>query len=167
MTSLTTRPMTYDEVAATFGIARTSARQLVQRRRWMKRKGNDGKVRADVPLEALPTPDEVLREMPHEDAQEALHEASRDAPQTHLLRHLIERLEAEVAELRPKAAERDAAVAQVDALQAIIAVERQRVEEWKAVADRWAMQAERLALTAPTPPVVERRGLFGWFRRAG
>jgi hypothetical protein len=32
MTSLTTRPMIYDEVAATFGIARTSARQLVQRR---------------------------------------------------------------------------------------------------------------------------------------
>jgi hypothetical protein len=127
----------------------------------MKRKGNDGKVRADVPLEALPAPDEVLREVPHEDAQEASRDVSHEASQTHLLKHLVERLEAEVAELRPQAAE-------LVAVKAMLEIERQRVEEWKAVADRWAQQVEQMiqALSAP-PPIKRRRGLFGWFRRAG
>ena len=34
---------------------------------------------------------------------------------------------------------------QVDALRAALEIERQRVEEWKAVADRWALKAERLS----------------------
>jgi hypothetical protein len=41
---------------------------------------------------------------------------------------------------------------------AMLETERQRVEEWKAVADRWAQQAERLALPAPAR--------WWWWRRA-
>ncbi len=42
-----------------------------------------------------------------------------------------------------------------------MAVERQRVEEWKAVADRFATQAEKLAEAAEA-----RRGWWPWKRRA-
>ena len=94
----------------------------------MKRKRNGGKVRADVPLEALPSPDEVLREVPHEDAQEA----SPDATPTQLLNHLIDCLESEVAELRPKVVKRDMLIALVYELRV----------EW----DRWAAQVERMTL---------------------
>ena len=48
------RLMTYDEISETFGITRKSTEQLVKRKRWMRRKGNDGKVRIDVPEDALP-----------------------------------------------------------------------------------------------------------------
>ena len=99
----------------------------------MKRKGNGGKVRADVPLEALPSPDEVLREVPHEDAQEASH----DAPPTQLLKQLIECLESEVAELRPKVVKRDVLVALVD--------------ELRADRDCWAAQVERMTLALLGP----------------
>jgi excisionase family DNA binding protein len=51
--------------------------------------------------------------------------------------------------------------AELIATKALLETERQRVEEWKAVADRWAMQAERLALPASPP----RR--WWWQRKAG
>ncbi len=63
------------------------------------------------------------------------------------LRDVINHQKAELAELRPKAAERD-----------VLAV---KVEEWKAVADRFATQAEKLAEAAEA-----RRGWWPWRRRA-
>lgn len=53
--------------------------------------------------------------------------------------------------------------AEINALKAILEAERKRAEELRAERDRWAAQAERLALPAPTP---ERRGWW-LFRRAG
>jgi hypothetical protein len=46
----------------------------------------------------------------------------------------------------------------VKALDALLENERQRVEEWKAVADRWAVQAERLS--------EQRRPWWPWRRSA-
>ena len=70
-------------------------------------------------------------------------------------------LTADLANLRDAlatmTAERDterARAAQVEALQTVLEIERQRVTEWQAAADRWATQAER------------RRGFLRWFRRA-
>jgi excisionase family DNA binding protein len=64
----------------------------------------------------------------------------------------------------------DALRAEVAKLQALLEAERQRGEEWKAQANRWAEQAERLALThavpAAAPAVQQSRGVFGWLRRA-
>jgi hypothetical protein len=51
------RLLTYDEIASTFGITRESARQLVIRKRWGRRKGNDGKARIEVPEDAMKTSD--------------------------------------------------------------------------------------------------------------
>jgi excisionase family DNA binding protein len=65
---------------------------------------------------------------------------------------------------------------EVEKLKAILEMERQRGQEWKEQADRWAAQAERLAIAPPvlvpatapeTPPAAaERRGWWP-FRRAG
>jgi predicted nucleic acid-binding Zn-ribbon protein len=59
---------------------------------------------------------------------------------------------------------RAANAAQVEALNTVLAVERERladerarVDEWKAVADRFALQAEALA--------ARPSRFFGWFRR--
>ena len=59
---------------------------------------------------------------------------------------------------------RAAIAAQVEALNTVLAVERERladerarVDEWKAVADRFASQAEALA--------ARPSRFFGWFRR--
>src|SRR5919202_1777129 len=46
--------LTYDELARALRITRESARQLVIRKHWGRRKGNDGKARIEVPTEALP-----------------------------------------------------------------------------------------------------------------
>src|SRR5215218_767374 len=51
-----TRSLSYDEIADMLGIERESARHLAFRRRWQRTKGNDGKARVEVPLEALPQP---------------------------------------------------------------------------------------------------------------
>jgi hypothetical protein len=63
---------------------------------------------------------------------------------------------------------RDAIAAQVEALNTVLAVERERtaaeqarVEEWKAVADRFATQAEKL-----TEAAEARRGWWPFRQRA-
>lgn len=54
--------------------------------------------------------------------------------------------------------------AEINALKAILEAERKRAEELREERDRWASQAERLALPAPTVPPTR-----GWwpFRRVG
>lgn len=47
--------LTYEEIADRLNISLPSARQKVRRNRWMKTKGNDGKVRVSVPREDLET----------------------------------------------------------------------------------------------------------------
>jgi excisionase family DNA binding protein len=49
--------------------------------------------------------------------------------------------------------------AELAATKALLEIERQRVLEWQSVADRWAQQAERLALPAPAPT---RSRCFRW-----
>ena len=157
--------LSYDELAERFGINRESARQLTLRKRWARRKGNDGRARVEVPLDALPA-------APSDD------ESRKTSDDTDLARALtrhIERLEQVVetatGQARKIEAERDAARAetraaerarddaysaerairaQVEALQAVIeaeknfiVVERDRVTELKAERDHWRNQATR------------------------
>jgi hypothetical protein len=170
--------MDYDTLAERLGIERESARQRAKRGQWARRKDNMGKMQVGVPAEVLETP----LERPAERPPDRDHEPTATADMTAVLTRHIERLElalkavqdkAEVleqerddvrAEVRAVEKARDAIAAQVDVLNTILAVERERtaaerarVEEWKAVADRFAGQVE--ALTA------RPRGLFGWLRR--
>jgi len=95
-----------------------------------------------------------------------------------LLRH-IERLERELETVREEARrdieglkqERDTALSrasdrdelsiQLDAINAVLAVERSRVDEWKAVADRFASQVQKMAV-----PERQRRSWWPWRRSA-
>jgi len=51
------RWLTYDEMAQELRITRESARQLTIRKRWARRKGNDGKARIGVPEDACTSDD--------------------------------------------------------------------------------------------------------------
>src|SRR3712207_5824063 len=56
-----------------------------------------------------------------------------------------------------------------NALKAILDAEKKHLEEIRADRDRWAAQAERLALPAPDATRAAtgtRRGLFGWMSRS-
>jgi hypothetical protein len=139
------RLLSYDEIAELFDIERESARHLALRKQWRRTKGNDGKARVEVPVEALPTPS--TGEAPADST------GQDTAIVPTLVRH-IERLElaldtaqeqlsdAEVArdsardEARAMERERDiartdarAVAAQVEALHTVLAVERKLVEE--------------------------------------
>ena len=174
--------MDYDTLAERLGIERESARQRAKRGQWARRKDNMGRMQVGVPAEVLEAPLERPSERPPDRGHEHSHEPDATADTNPVLNRHIERLElalkvacekAEIlerdrddvrAELRVAEKARDAIAAQLDVLNTILAVERERTsteraraEEWKAVADRFAGQAERLA---------ERPGsLFGWFRR--
>jgi len=72
-------------------------------------------------------------------------------------------LSGDATDLRVRNAQLEAVV---NALRAILDSEKKRAEELREDRDRWAAQAQRLAL--PPPPSVQERGtsLLGWVRRA-
>jgi len=76
--------------------------------------------------------------------------------------------EAAATELRIRNAQLEAGF---NALKAILEAEKKHLEEVREDRDRWAAQAERLALPAPDMPQVHsqrqgRRGLFGWMTKS-
>ena len=168
--------MDYDTLARRFGIERESARQKAKRGRWARRRDNAGGWQVGVPVE-------VLQEHPVRDHDRVQDDANveMNADVNAFTRH-IERLEQalEMAQVRANGLQqqldtardeaataekaRAAIAAQVEALNTVLAVERERladerarVDEWKAVADRFALQAEALA--------ARPSRFFGWFRR--
>jgi chromosome segregation ATPase len=185
--------LTYDGLAERLGIEKESARQRARRGLWARRKDNLGRITVAVPADLLESQTEALRDTPTEALQDPLPDALHEAVENRYLNRYVEKIEQalEVAQERAEALERErdeardeavaaekaraAVAAQLDALNAVLAVERervtderrradervaveqQRVEEWKAVADRFAAQAEALA-ARPT-------GLFAFFRR--
>jgi hypothetical protein len=211
-----TRSLSYDELADLLGIERESARHLTFRRRWRRTKGNDGKTRVEVPLEAIPAPGPAA---PTGDNPLGITGAAPDTPmgsltgsETVLTRH-IERLEGMLAEAQARLTDvetdrdaardeardaqraRDALSAQVDALNAVLTIERERIadlktiehqrteearqkaddaqqraEELRAERDRWLVAAETAqgriaALTAKAAEADARRPW--WKRLAG
>lgn len=173
--------MTYAELAEALGIGGDSARNLVRRKRWARQLGNDGMTRVGVPVEHLQEARGTERGSdPPTDLP-----ADGDDDGTSVISVLtshISRLERELQTLKEDhAAERDRLrdeaevlrqerdaerlrAAQVEALQAVIETERQRVEDLRADRDRWADQAATLAV--PAAPPAGRRGWWP-FRRAG
>lgn len=141
-----TRLMTYAELAAALRIAPDSARRLVARRKWTRRPGNDGRARIAVPIDKLQL---VTSDSPPDSPPDIRPHAIPDSPPTSeavaVLQRHIERLEGEIARLTSERDAERARASQVEALQTTIEIERARVSEWQAVADRWASQAERLA----------------------
>jgi len=159
-----TRSLSYDELADMLGIERESARHLAFRRRWRRTKGNDGKARVDVPLEALPQSSPATPTGGRPDGSTDTPAGAVTGSETVLTRH-IKRLEAMLTyaqarladveadcdaargEARDAVRAREAVEAQLAALDAVLAVERQRAQDLKADRDRWATQGEQLVAT--------------------
>jgi hypothetical protein len=139
------RWLTYDEMATELGIERESARQLVKRKRWARRAGNDGRARIGVPEEVFATRPDPVQE-PGQDpadspAQEPVQPLEQppvqDAAVTVLTQH-IERLEREMEGMRERLAAQETLPLQVAALNAALI-------ELRGDRDRWASLADKLA----------------------
>lgn len=166
------RPMTYDEAAA--ALERWAVPQLAKRRRSRRILGNDAKSPIAVSVEDLDTnpPDDLRpsdRAAPRRPSvvqTNTSDEAVRDA------RSLIVMLEARLAEMSGELKEARADLRQAQAvitdltrkaaraegLDALLAVERERIADLRADMDRWRLQAERLALAEP-------KSSRSWWRR--
>lgn len=122
-----TRTVTIVELATARGITRKAARALASRRRWPKRKGNDGCLRIDVPnveLQAVP------QAMPSDDTKGGHGAVSHDSPKETLGTDI----RAELEEARITLA----------TISAKLEAETERTTELRADRDRWAELADAL-----------------------
>jgi hypothetical protein len=177
------RWLTYAELAETLGIGPDSARNLVRRKRWSRQTGNDGLARIGVPVERLEAQAEAKRgdegdvpsdgptAPPSDTAINGPSSPPSDAPTDgtiialQILREHIARLEAEVVSLKDECARERARAAQVEALTAVLDLERKRAEETRQERDRWASALEASQRQIAEMTRRPARGLFGWFRR--
>ena len=183
MSDRSDRLLTYDELAAALGRSPEAVRQLAKRKRWRRIISNDdGKARVAVPAEVLETPrspdvqrstDRLNPERPLADRPDTSAEWTGDA------RTLLAMLQARVTELdsdlrearadlkiaQATITELTAAAARIVGLEMQLAAEQARMDDLKAERDRWAAQAERMALASPHPP-APRRGWWPFRRRA-
>ena len=178
--------LTYAELADALGRSEEAARQLAKRRRWRRSISNeDGKARVAVPVEFLNAP------RPPVDRDTAEDESDRSNPGrleddredgitvVEVMRDRVEQLERELAEARIALDAERIRAAQVEALRAVLEVERvrleevrqagdRRVEDVRAERDRWAAAAE--AGQRQVAELIAERANRSWWpfrRRAG
>ncbi len=171
-----TRLMTYAELGEAIGRSEVAARAMAMRKRWKRVLGNDGRARVAVPIELVERlkAKAEIRALAQPDGQPDT-SANTQADGGADARALISVLETRIGELQGRVSELTAEVkdnratiadlrtkaGRVDVVEALLETERQRTEEWKAVADRFASQAEKL-----TEAAEARRGWWPWRRRA-
>ena len=147
-----------NEAARRLRVTPTAIRNRIKRGTLQtKPNGNFGKL-VRVPLPVTLTPDEPVTGTVSATVTDTVPNAvtlTVTEAVSVLSRH-IERLEAQLDEALKRAAdrdeiavERDALAAQIEALKVVLGIEKQRTEEWKAVADRFAQRAEKLASRKP------------------
>jgi hypothetical protein len=155
--------LTYDELAERLGIGRESARRLVLRKHWVKRKENDGKARIGVPGEALSRDDprHAPRLVAGHDTGGVTPDVARQAQPDPVLQVKIRELEtafeglkALVAEANKRAEEAARRADQADGRAAELREER----------DRWAVAAE--AGAQQVSELLKRRSWWPWRRSA-
>lgn len=111
-----TKLMTYRELADLWGCKLDSARKTVRRKGWHRVDGNDGAVRVQVPVDALPSPTDTPTVSPP------------DSP---------------TVEPGPTAADVARLEGLIDGLKALAAAECRRAEAAEADRDAWRALAER------------------------
>ena len=146
--------LSLDEAASRLKISRESVRRTAQRKRWGKRAANDGTVRIAVPIERLNRSAALGHAVGPDGGQDLGHAVGQagavvgqdvgHATGQADARALIALLESRVAELDVEAKAGREALTRVGVLEAQLEAERLRVEEWKAVADRFAAQTEQV-----------------------
>src|SRR5215216_1033332 len=176
MAETETRWLSYDDLAKALGITPDSARRLVARKRWPRKPGNDGRALIAVPVERLlqqsspVSPDALPDDSPPVSPDVAPDTGEDITPVVRVLSQHIERLEkeleaawAELSEERARAAALAAQAAQVDALNAILEIERRRVDDLKAEREQWAAQAERLSFAPSSPIEISQPDRRSWW----
>lgn len=154
------RLMTYAELAEFLGKSEEAARQFAKRRRWRRSISNDdGKARVSVPIEFLDMPRPPVE--PRADEEPDTGQPADDRADeaigmvVTMLRERVESLEVELAAARDGLEVERVRAGQVEVLNALVAVERVRVEDLKAERDRWQAKADE-ALTA----LIERTAVI-------
>ncbi len=185
--------MTYSELATVWGVSKEAARKKVEGLRLPRQMGNDGRARVMVDLTEVqhePMKPKSTGRRARGDRPETTLEAdlrrlvstleaeverltALDALRRSDFEHERNRadgLSRDLASTRDAlaamTAERDmerARAAQVDALNAVLDIERRHADTLRQDRDRWAVQAHALA-HPPARPTPERRRLFGWIR---
>ena len=152
-----TKSLTYAELGAALGITAASAKRLAIRHSWHKVQGNDGKARVAVPIERLEVEQPAFGDDTSDNPSDSTGDVTGDdiradtsdmsAAVAVLERH-ANRLEGELVSVRARLEavewERDAERAragQVAILEAVLDLERERVAEARAEAERWREQA--------------------------
>lgn len=178
MTPVDFKLLTYAELGAALGITAASAKRLAIRRGWQKTPGNDGKARVSVPVERLQAGGDDTGDdtppVPGDDPNDATGDGG-DTQEPHLpvalevLTRHIERLEGELVEVRSALDAERVRAAQVDALNAVLEIERKRAEELRQERDRWAGAAEvaqrQISDMTKRPEPMEANGVRGAIRR--
>ncbi len=174
-----TRLMTYAELGEAIGRSEVAARAMAMRKRWKRVLGNDGRARVAVPIElverlkakaeirALAQADTQADDQPDTSANTQADGGADARALISVLETRIGELQGRVSELTAEVKDNRATIAdlrtkagRVDVVEALLETERQRTEEWKAVADRFASQAEKLT------EAEARRGWWPFRRRA-
>jgi hypothetical protein len=136
----------YNELASALGIPRESARQLVIRRRWPRRQGNDGRARIAVPLEVL-LPESPSAETGQVPPDATGRPSSDETAAIRILEHHVEHLEGEVEEAKTELDRMRTVLASDAAVkQALIEAFERQVAETRAEIER--LRAERDSLKA-------------------
>lgn len=185
------RLLTYDEIASTFGITRESARQLVIRKRWVRRKGNDGKARIEVPEDAISTSDDPSHDTSEATGSDTSHDPSvstSDDPSflatTALLTRHIERLEGELSATKAALEAERIRAAELAPLKAHLEAEQRRSLELREERDLERQRASQVDALRAVLEVEQRRaselkaerdqwqekattprGLWGWLKK--
>jgi hypothetical protein len=105
--------LSYRELAERLGVKPESARKTAQRKRWKRDVANDGTARVHVPVELLPVPGDVARDVPPD--------VTRDVPPDH----------ARELEIR------------IEGLRMLLQAESRRADAAEADRDRWHAMACR------------------------
>jgi hypothetical protein len=141
--------LTYSELAEAFEITPKSARNLARQKRWTQRTGQDRLARVGVPVDEIPV--RIESSVGGPTASEVSLVAIK------VLRERIGRLEAEIVSFKDEHDRERLRTAQVDALTAILDIERKRFEELRRERDQWAERAE--ATQQQVGALLRRRGV--------
>ena len=144
--------LTYAELAEALGIGGDSARNLVRRKRWQRKPGNDGMARIGVPVEYLtehakPTKadDGIAPPIspPIKPPTGGPSDPPIDGGIIEALNQHIERLEREVELLKQERDTERARAAQVDVLNAVLEVERRQAGDLRTERDHALERLDR------------------------
>lgn len=139
--------LSYDDIADRLRITPASARNLVRRKRWQRRPGNDGRARIAVPDDVLCAPTGGTTSGASMADIEGAIDAPQPMPPSNEVHLALARLEVEVAGLREL----------VSAERARAEAEARRADAAEADRDAWRALADRQAQAASTSSPWWRR----------